>query len=277
MDAKTIKLAVFGQPVAHSLSPRIHRAFGEQLGMDVDYRAIEAAADQLEARLDEFRANGGTGANLTVPLKEQALRLCAQVDVAARQSRAVNTLMLVNDGWHGYNTDGAGFLLDLDRLGIELADRRILVIGAGGATAGILPSMLEREPHSVCLLNRTAERAERLSDKFSHRGNVNAGALEEGPEEEDFDLLVQSTSAGHAGALPAINRAWLATSATVYDLNYGNAHQALARWARAHELPCHDGLGMLVGQAALAFEIWTGQQLEMSPVLEALHREAKDC
>ena len=268
--AAAIKLAVFGQPVAHSLSPRIHRMFGEQLGIAVDYQAIEAGAKQLPDRLSAFREAGGSGANLTVPLKEIGLRLCSAIDPLARRARAVNTLALNGDGWHGYNTDGAGLVLDLDRLDLPITGKRILIIGAGGAVAGILEALLDRQPETVCLLNRTPERARRLADKFAHRGHIEAASLTDGPQGAPHDLLIQSTSAGHDGDRLPLNRQWITTTAHAYDLNYGPAHEAFARWCDDNDLRVHDGLGMLVGQAALAFEIWTGHRPDMQPVLKRL-------
>ncbi len=268
--AAAIKLAVFGQPVAHSLSPRIHRMFGEQLDIAVDYQAIEAGKEELADRMSAFREAGGRGANLTVPLKEIGLRLCSAIDPVARRARAVNTLALNGDGWHGYNTDGAGLVLDLDRLNLPITGKRILIIGAGGAVAGILEALLDRQPETVCLLNRTPERARRLADKFAHRGRIEAASLTDGPEGAPHDLLIQSTSAGHTGNLLPLERQWMTESANAYDLNYGPAHNTFAGWCQDNKLPVHDGLGMLVGQAALAFEIWTGHRPEMQPVLERL-------
>jgi shikimate dehydrogenase len=268
--AGAIKLAVFGQPVAHSLSPRIHRMFGEQLGIAVDYQAIESGTAQLSERLSAFREAGGSGANLTVPLKEFGLRLCSSIDPVARRARAVNTIKAVGDGWHGYNTDGAGLVLDFERLGLEITGKRVLIVGAGGAVAGILEALLDRRPEIVCLLNRTPERARRLADKFTHKGCIEAASLTEGPEGAPHDLLIQSTSAGHAGSTLPLNRQWLADTAHAYDLNYGPAHTAFADWCCNHALPTHDGLGMLVGQAALAFEIWTGKRPDIQPVLTSI-------
>lgn len=258
MSTQGFKLAVFGQPVAHSLSPRIHRLFGEQFGIDVDYRAIESGIDELPDRLAAFRADGGTGANLTVPLKASGLALCTHVDPAASRAGAVNTLKLDNGGWQGFNTDGAGLMLDLERLDIDITDRNILIVGAGGAAAGILEPLLAAAPAQVCLINRTLDRAERLAEQFARFGPVTPAALADGPGTTRFDLIIQSTSAGHAGEELPIQRHWLDETAQAYDLNYGRAHRPFSRWCRTHALPVHDGLGMLVGQAALAFEIWTG-------------------
>lgn len=268
-----LALAVFGQPVAHSLSPRIHRLFGQQLGIDVDYTAIEAGIDELPDELAAFRAAGGTGANLTVPLKYAGLKLCAGIDRAARLARAVNTLSLRKDGWHGHNTDGAGLMLDFERLSLDAAGRRVLILGAGGAVAGLLGPLLERSPATVFIANRTGERAERLAERFDHLGPVTGGGLEAATGGA-FDLVIQSTSAGHHGETAPIDRGRLGQGTVAYDLNYGPAHAAFAGWCQAHDLPVHDGLGMLVGQAALAFEIWSGQRPAMEPVLEQLRKAA---
>jgi shikimate dehydrogenase len=148
--------------------------------------------------------------------------------------------------------------------------RRVLIVGAGGATAGLLGPLLDRQPNEILLLNRTVERAVKLAERFAHRGPIRAGGLDDQDDVEDYDLLLQATSIGHQGQLPPIRLKWLARQATVYDLNYGPAHQPLATWAKAHDLPCHDGKGMLVGQAALAFEIWTGKKPDIGKALKAL-------
>lgn len=263
------KLAVFGRPVAHSLSPRIHRLFAEQFGIDVDYDAIEAGIDALPERLATFRADGGTGANLTVPLKQAALTLCAGLDPAARRANAVNTLRLDDAGWQGFNTDGEGLMLDLERLGLAVSGRRVLIVGAGGAVAGILGELLAGEPARVCIVNRSAERARALAARFAPLGEIEGAGFDCDPG-GPFDLLVQSTSAGHESALPPLRDDWLAAGAAVYDLNYGPAHRPLADWCRTRGVTAHDGLGMLVGQAARSFAIWTGRRPRIEPVVAQL-------
>lgn len=266
-----MKLAVLGDPVEHSLSPRIHSAFGEELGLDVDYDRIRTTPEELPDRLKQLSEEGARGVNLTVPLKAAGIRLCQHIDAAARRARAVNTLHWHNGGWTGHNTDGAGLMMDLDRLQVPIAGRRLLILGAGGATAGILDPLLAAEPAEVLLLNRTVERAVEMAERFAHRGRIQGAGLAAATESiQDFDVLIQATSAGHDGQLPPLRRAWLNREAHLYDLNYGPAHASLKRWADAFGLPCHDGLGMLVSQAALAFEIWTGQQPSIEPVLTTL-------
>ncbi len=266
--SSTLKLAVFGDPVEHSLSPVIHNLFADQLGLSVDYSRIRCSIDQLPDRIAQFAAVGGIGANLTLPLKHAGLRLCRSLDRAARQARAVNTLKLEDGGWHGFNTDGAGLLLDLGRIGVNTRGARILIVGAGGVASGILGPLLGAQPALVTLLNRTFERGVELAERFEHLGPIDAGSLDQGPPREDYTLLVQATSLGHSGQSPNIDPAWLAPDAIACDLNYGEAHQPFKSWCDQHTIPCHDGLGMLVGQAALAFEIWTGQRPDMAPVVD---------
>ncbi|TVQ41644.1 MAG: shikimate dehydrogenase [Wenzhouxiangella sp.] len=270
----SLRLAVFGDPISHSLSPRIHSLFGQQLGLAVDYQAIRCTVQELPQRLEELVRAGGTGANLTLPLKQAGLRLCRQLDLPARLARAVNTLSLDEQGWRGFNTDGPGLVLDLERLGIRLGGTRILIIGAGGATAGILAPLLERRPACITLLNRTAERATLLAERYGHLGQILGLGLDAEPQGPPHDLLIQATSLGHAGAMPVIADDWLDQEARVYDLNYGPAHEPVARWAESRGLAAHDGIGMLVGQAALAFEIWSGQRPSISATLAELPRLA---
>ena len=271
MNGTSLKLAVLGDPIAHSRSPDIHALFGQQLGLDVDYRRIQSGVDALPARLQAFQSAGGQGANLTVPLKEAGLALCQRLDMAARQAGAVNTLKLAGKHWHGYNTDGGGLLMDLERLGVAVKDARVLIIGAGGATAGILGPLLAARPARVHLLNRSPERAQALVGRFAGLGNLTGSALDTpGEAALDNDLLIQSTSLGHAGQRPPLQVDWLKPEGTLYDLNYGPAFAPVAAWSSGHSRAAVDGLGMLVGQAALAFEIWTGHRPAIGPVIEAI-------
>lgn len=275
--SQTLRLAVFGDPVEHSQSPRIHALFAEEYRIQVDYRRIRCGLKELPGQFERFVSEGGVGANLTVPLKQAARRLCRQVDPAARLARAINTLKKADNGWHGHNTDGEGLLLDWARLGIDPAGQRLLIIGAGGATAGLIGPLLARRPQSLCILNRTVERARELSERFEHLGPVRAASLTEGPVgDKPFDLIVQATSAGHGGELPALDPGWLRSTGRVYDLNYGPAHQPLEQWCRSHRIDCSSGLGMLVGQAALSFEIWTGQRPDLTRALERLSEPPAD-
>ena len=271
MNDTPVKLAVLGDPIAHSRSPDIHALFGQQFGLTIDYVRIQSSIAALPARLQALRSAGGQGANLTVPLKEAGLAMCQRLDTAARQAGAVNTLKRDGEGWQGYNTDGGGLLLDLARLGVAVKGARVLIIGAGGATAGILGPLLAAKPKQVHLLNRSPERARALVERFASLGQVTSAALNApGKAALDNDLLIQSTSLGHAGLCPPLQAEWLKPDGRLYDLNYGPAFAPVAEWSRAHSRTAVDGLGMLVGQAALAFEIWTGHRPAIEPVIEAI-------
>lgn len=264
-----LKLAVFGHPVTHSLSPRIHGMFAEAVGVAIEYVRVDCPAGQLAEKLEAFRVQGGRGCNLTVPLKTEGLALAAHASRAAREAAACNTLLAAGDGWHAENTDGAGLMADFDRLGIKIARRRVLVLGAGGAVAGILGPMLDRRPGCVRIVNRNESRAEKLAERFAGRApRVEVGSAAYGSA--GFDLIIQGTSLGHQGACPPLKPEWLTPGAVAYDLNYGPAYTPFA--ARCGELgiACHPGLGMLVGQAAVAFELFTGVRPETGPVIAAL-------
>ena len=266
-----LKLAVFGHPVTHSLSPRIHGMFAEAAGIELDYSRVECPAGALAGKLRDFRDAGGQGCNLTVPLKAEGLALAAHASLAAQKADACNTLVATEDGWHAENTDGAGLVADLNRLGVDIAERSILVLGAGGAVAGILGSMLDRGPARICLVNRDVSRAERLAARFAGHGRpVQAHGYDSMPAGTSFDLLLQGTSLGHRGACPPVQSQWLEPGAVAYDLNYGPAFTPFA--ARCGELgiACHSGLGMLVEQAAVAFELFTGVRPDTGPVIAAL-------
>lgn len=245
--------------------------FAEAAGLAIEYDRIDCPAGQLAGKLADFREAGGRGCNLTVPLKAEGLALAAQASRAARDAGACNTLVAGDDGWRADNTDGAGLLADFDRLGIEVAGRNVLVLGAGGAVAGIFAPLLDRQPAGVCVLNRDIQRAERLIERFADRGprlaaagynNQHAGA--------GFDLLIQGTSLGHRGTCPPIQPDWLAPGAVAYDLNYGPAFAPFA--ARCGELgiACSPGLGMLIEQAAAAFELFTGVRPDTGAIHAAL-------
>lgn len=262
-----LKLAVFGHPVANSLSPRIHAMFADAAGIEIEYSRIDCRVGELDGQLSAFRERGGRGCNLTVPLKAEGLALAAHASRAARDADACNTLVAADNGWHADNTDGAGLMADFDRLGIDVAGRRVLVLGAGGAVAGIMGPLLDRSPDRVRIVNRNANRAERLVGRFAgHGSRVEVDGADSANNGSGFDLIIQGTSLGHQGMSPPISPEWLAPDAVGYDLNYGPAFAPFA--ARCGELgmACHPGLGMLVEQAAIAFELFTGVMPDTSPV-----------
>jgi shikimate dehydrogenase len=266
--------AVFGHPVAHSLSPRIHAAFGRQTGMAVDYRAIDVAPGGFAEALAEFAAHGGAGANVTLPLKQLAFDLCDDVTERARRAGAINTLVRNGETWHGDNTDGAGLVRDLTgRQGLDLRARRTLLLGAGGGARGVAPALLDAGIGDLFIVNRTPERADALADALGEPGRVHPRYLSDLAAFGEFDLIVNATSATREGTLPALPRALVGRRCAAVDLSYGEAAIPFLAWARA--AGCHDavdGLGMLVEQAAESFARWHGVRPETDAVYAELRQ-----
>ena len=267
--------AVFGHPVAHSLSPRIHAAFGKQSGIPLDYVAIDAQPADFADALAAFAARGGNGANVTLPLKEAAFALCADTSERARRAGAVNTLVRNGDDWHGDNTDGAGLVRDLTgRHGLDLRARRTLLIGAGGAARGVAPSLLDAGIGDLFVVNRTPQRADALVDVLAQPGRVHPRYLDDLVALGEFDLIINATSAARTGQIPTLPRALVGRRTAAVDLSYGEAAIPFLAWARASG--CHDmvdGLGMLVEQAALSFARWTGKEPETDAIYGTLRGE----
>ncbi|MDH0749386.1 shikimate dehydrogenase [Pseudomonas sp. GD03842] len=269
----TDQYVVFGNPIAHSKSPLIHRLFAEQTGETLEYQTSLAPLDDFTSFARRF-FEAGRGANVTVPFKEEAYRLADHLTERGRRAGAVNTLARQADGsLLGDNTDGAGLVRDLKvNHGVALSDKRILLLGAGGAVRGALEPLLAETPHVLVIANRTVEKAEQLAKEFSDLGPV----LPAGYDwlEESFDIIVNATSASLAGALPPIAPSLIQPGKTFcYDMMYAKEPTAFCRWASEHgAAQAVDGLGMLVEQAAEAFYLWRGVRPESGPVLTALRR-----
>jgi shikimate dehydrogenase len=264
---------VFGNPIAHSKSPLIHRLFAEQTGESLDYQAALAPLDGFAAFAKAFFEHG-LGANVTVPFKEEAYRLADLLTERGRRAGAVNTLAKQADGTLlGDNTDGAGLVRDLKvNHGIALKDKRILLLGAGGAVRGALEPLLAEEPYVLVIANRTVEKAEQLAKEFAELGPV----LPAGYDwlEEPVDVIINATSASLSGELPPIASSLVQPGETFcYDMMYGKEPTAFCRWATEHKAgQAVDGLGMLVEQAAEAFFLWRGVRPDSAPVLAELRR-----
>jgi shikimate dehydrogenase len=268
------RYAVIGHPVAHSLSPRIHAAFARQAGIALEYAAIDAAPEAFDAALAAFAAEGGVGANITLPHKTRAAQICNYLSEAAQRAGAVNTLTRTATGWQGDNTDGTGLVRDLtDRHGLDLRARRTLLIGAGGAARGVAPALLEAGIGDLYIVNRTPERADALADALAQPGRVHPRYLNDVGTLGNFDLVINATSATRGASLPALPVNLVAPRGAAVDLSYGEAavpFLAWARSARAHD--CIDGLGMLVEQAAESFQRWHG----VRPETEAVYAMLRD-
>jgi shikimate dehydrogenase len=261
----TDRYAVIGNPVAHSRSPAIHAAFAAACGQDLEYGRIEAPLERFEAAAREFRAAGGKGLNVTIPFKERAFRLCDRTSARARGAQAVNTLVFGDDIF-GDTTDGAGLVIDLTQnLGVPLAGKRVLLLGAGGAAQGVVGSLLEAGVAQLVIANRTAERARSLAARFPGSRACGFDAL----GAERFDVVVNATSSGLSGEALPLPPSLIGEGVLAYDMVYGRKTPFLAT-ARAAGARASDGLGMLVEQAAESFRLWRGVRPETRAVLERL-------
>jgi shikimate dehydrogenase len=267
--------AVFGDPIKHSKSPRIHSLFAQQTQQDLDYVAQQVPAETFVTVANDFFANGGQGLNCTVPLKELAWQYADQLTERARLAKAVNTLVKQADGSIlGDNTDGIGLVNDLiSNHQIQLAGKRILILGAGGATRGIILPLLDCQPAQISIANRTVSKADALVADFAAQGRLTALGFE-ALAGQQFDLVLNATSASLSDQLPPLPADLLAANACCYDLAYGNLPTTFVKWALAHgAAQSLDGLGMLVEQAAEAFFIWRGVRPATTDVIALLDAE----
>ncbi|WKJ91043.1 shikimate dehydrogenase [Methylomonas montana] len=267
--------AVFGHPITHSKSPRIQQLFAKQTAQVMQYGAQDVPAEIFTTAVGNFFAAGGKGLNCTVPLKELAWQYADHLSDRALLAKAVNTLARQADGSiFGDNTDGIGLLTDLTaNHGISLTGANILILGAGGATRGIVPVLLEQQPATVVIANRTVEKALAIADDFAILGPLQ-GCDYTSLQGRQFDLILNATSASLSGQLPPLPAALLASKGSCYDLAYANQPTAFVQWGIAHHA-CRslDGLGMLVEQAAEAFYVWRGIRPETSAVIRLLNDE----
>jgi shikimate dehydrogenase len=267
----TDRYAVIGNPVAHSRSPQIHAEFARQTGQTLTYHRLLAPLDRFADAVAQFREEQGRGANVTVPFKEDAYRLAGGLSDRAKCARAVNTLRFDADEVFGDNTDGAGLMRDIRaNLGIELAGKRILLLGAGGAARGTMAPLLAQGPAGVTIANRTVDRARALATQFDV-GFARYEAL----GESRFDIVLNATSSGLSDDPLPLPPGVFEQCRLAYDLMYGKGDTAFLAKARAEGAgTIADGLGMLVEQAAESFFVWRGVRPETAPVLRALRQEA---
>jgi shikimate dehydrogenase len=268
----TDRYGVIGHPISHSKSPVIHRLFAAQTGEDIRYEAFDVAPERLARELKGFIDQGFRGLNVTVPHKERAAELVEQLTDRAHLAGAVNTIIMAADGrLDGDNTDGVGLLADLTgNLDFALKDKRILILGAGGATRGIVPALLGSGPRDLRIANRGIERARSLAERFDKLGKVVPCRFEELGGQR-FDLVINATSAGLQGERAPFPDSIVSPDTMCYDLSYAMSDTPFVAWAKQHGVKrAHQGWGMLVEQAAEAFFIWRGVRPDTKPVREKL-------
>ena len=266
----TDRYAVVGNPVAHSRSPAIHAMFAEQTGQSLVYERLLAPLDGFEPTLRAFAAAGAQGCNITVPFKFEAFALAAKRTERAQLAGAVNTLRFDATGWAGDNTDGAGLVNDIQKnAGRPLAGLQVLLVGAGGAGAGVLGSLIAAGPAHITVVNRSVGKAQALAASHAHLGvPLSAATLADAPAAQD--IIVNATSTSLAGDASPVGPQVLKAGALALDMMYGPKAQGFLDWAAAHGAEPRDGLGMLVEQAAEAFFFWRGVRPDTAPVLTAL-------
>lgn len=266
------RYGVMGYPVAHSRSPVIHKLFALQTGQDLQYELLRVAPEKLEEAVRQFQRTGGKGLNITAPHKRAVCRLVDQLSERASTAGAVNTLTFQDSEILGDNTDGIGLLRDLVvNFGLNLEGSNILILGAGGATRGIIGPMLEMRPRSICIANRTLKRADDLVERFESHGSVSSCEFDAVPVDEPYDLIINATSPGGEGETPPYPEAAVTENTFCYDLSYGARPTPFSVWAREHGAARSVmGWGMLVEQAAESFHIWRGVRPDTKPVLKQM-------
>lgn len=264
--------AVFGNPIEHSQSPVIHTAFAEQTQQSIVYEKRLVELGQFNQAVKQFVQQGGQGFNITVPFKEEAYALADQLTERARLAAAVNTIKVMADGsLLGDNTDGIGMVRDItENHGWQIKDKTVLLIGAGGAVRGVLGPLLEQQPEQLLIANRTVSKAQDLARLFAQHGNVSACGFGDIPKQA-FDLVINGSSASLSGELPPIPIECIDEQSYCYDMMYGAELTVFLKWAQHQGTEyLADGLGMLVEQAAAAFELWRGVMPNSAVLLQQL-------
>lgn len=265
--------AVIGNPIQHSKSPQIHSAFAQQEKVDIDYQRIFAEQDQFTQSVNEFVKQGGLGLNVTVPFKILAYEQCQQLNEYAQAAGAVNTISFDSKiGWIGANTDGIGLLTDLKKnQHLQPNDKNILILGAGGATRGILLPLLQENPSRILIANRTVIKADDLVSNFSSAGNIHSCGFEQIDNSRAFDLIINATSASLNNGVPAIPSNVVGPETVCYDLAYSDKPTTFINWSKNLKAKKSiDGIGMLIEQAAESYYIWRGFRPETKPVFNLL-------
>lgn len=264
--------AVFGNPIAHSKSPIIHRLFAQQTGHKISYEPVLVPMGQFEEVATEFFKKA-LGCNITVPFKEDAFRFADELTPRAQLAGAVNTLKKLQNGKIiGDNTDGVGIVRDLQNAKIPLKDQRILLLGAGGATRGVIEPLLNEKPLQLIITNRTPEKAQQLVELTKHLGPVTTELYEN--LTTPVDLIINATSASLSSELPPVSSHLIKQQKTIcYDMMYSKDLTVFCKWAKQHgAAKTVDGLGMLVEQAAESFYLWRGVFPKTDTVLRFLRQ-----
>lgn len=271
------RYAVMGNPVSHSKSPLIHTEFARQTNQQLQYTAELVGIGELAPAVKQFQSRNGKGLNITVPFKQDAFALAHALSPRAQRAGAVNTLVLRGaEDYYGDTTDGVGLVNDLvNNHQISLRQKNILLLGAGGAVRGVIEPLMQQLPIRLVIANRTADKAVQLADDFSDLGSIHGCGFAE-LDEDQFDIVINGTSASLQGELPPLPDKLLAKNAVVYDMMYGASPTPFMQWGTEHGAALSlDGLGMLVEQAAESFYIWRGVRPQTRPVINLIRHSLK--
>jgi len=274
LDTSINNYAVFGNPVKHSKSPQIHSLFARQTGITLNYQAIEVPHEKFGEYVKLFASQKGKGLNITVPFKENAFSLCNTLTQRAELSGSVNTIWFdEQNNIHGDTTDGKGLINDLTiNNGIDIHNKSVLVMGAGGSVKAILEPLCTEKPEQIVIANRTISRAVQLTEKFSVQGNIEACSYAE-LSNRSFDIIINATSLSLAGELPPVPETVIKNNTCCYDLMYSDMNTIFMNWAKEQgATKVFDGLGMLVEQAAESFNVWHGVKPDTVSVIENLRK-----
>jgi len=266
--------AVMGNPIGHSKSPLIHTEFARQTAQNLTYQAllVDTAPGEFAKAIKQFRDQGGGGLNITVPFKQDAWQLATQRTPRAQRAGAVNTLWFdTEEKIYGDTTDGVGLVRDiLQNHGGQIRERHVLILGAGGAVRGVIEPLLEQQPNHCVIANRTVTKAHELAQLFSPLGTLRAATYAE-LHGQQFDLIINGTSASLQGELPPLPDKLFAKNAWCYDMMYAKQATPFLTWGlQQGALQAIDGLGMLVEQAAESFFIWRGVRPNTAPIIQLL-------
>lgn len=271
--------AVIGNPIEHSKSPVIHHAFAQLTHQDIQYERVLAPLDGFAQTVHGLISHGFKGANVTVPFKLEAFAMASRLTERAQDAGAVNTLIFDAEGIIGDNTDGVGLVRDITQnIGVSLAGKRVLLIGAGGASEGVLHPILAEHPALLIITNRTLDKALNMVKRVEARDemvfvSVNAYAFDD-LEGQQFDIVINATSAGLSDSQLPLPGGIFAPNALAYDMMYGRMTPFMA-FGLQHGAIVFDGLGMLIEQAAEAFSVWRGIRPPTAPVIEMFKQQAK--
>lgn len=276
-DDNPDQYGVIGYPISHSRSPIIHKLFAMQTNQAVKYDAVKVRPAELETAFNRFRNTGWRGLNVTTPHKNAAAKLVDSMTDRAQVAGAVNTVVFHEDRMQGDNTDGFGLIRDLEEnLNVRIPGANILILGAGGATGGIMHPLLERKPHSIVIANRTVNKARALESHFGAFGDVQSCRFDSVPTTEGYNLIINATSAGIKGEAPPYPDEAIGADTVCYDLSYALSPTPFCEWAlQRNAAQSVMGWGMLVEQAAESFRIWRGIRPDTKPVLDQMRTSGR--